>query len=133
MARSREGGRQGSLDRGDAWVDSDLVEHETRLLGSALRWVVEGLPDGGRALVVGHSPTNEAAVSGLVGQTIAANGKVRECSSSIQRPVRGASALATASGLRPRQLDLCPERPGNRGATRARRVNLTVGIVTVNN
>ena len=56
-------------------VDPDLVEHETRLLGSALRQLVDGLPEGGRALVVGHSPTNEAAVSGLAGQTIAAMGK----------------------------------------------------------
>ena len=31
-------------------VDPDLVEHEERLLGSALRGVVESLPDGGRAL-----------------------------------------------------------------------------------
>jgi hypothetical protein len=37
--------------------------------------------------VIGHSPTNEAAVSGLVGQTIAAMGKVRVCSSSKRRPV----------------------------------------------
>jgi hypothetical protein len=35
----------------------------------------KSLPEGGRALVVGHSPTNEAAVYGLVGQTIAAMGK----------------------------------------------------------
>jgi hypothetical protein len=28
------------------------------------------LPDGGRALVVGHSPTNEAAVYGLTGHMI---------------------------------------------------------------
>jgi phosphohistidine phosphatase SixA len=56
-------------------VDPDLVEHETQLLGSVLRRVVEGLPQGGRALVVGHSPTNEAAVLGLAGQTIAAMGK----------------------------------------------------------
>jgi phosphohistidine phosphatase SixA len=56
-------------------VDPDLVEHETQLLGWALRRVVEGLPQGGRALVVGHSPTNEAAVLGLVGKTIAALGK----------------------------------------------------------
>jgi broad specificity phosphatase PhoE len=56
-------------------VDPDLVEHETRLLGSALQQVVEELPEGGRALVVGHSPTNEAAVSGLAGQTIPALGK----------------------------------------------------------
>ena len=56
-------------------VDPDLVEHESQLLGSALRRVVEDLPEGGRALVVGHSPTNEAAVYGLAGQTIAAMGK----------------------------------------------------------
>ena len=51
-------------------VDPDLVEHEERLLGSALRGIVESLPEGGRALVVGHSPTNEAAVAGLTGQTV---------------------------------------------------------------
>jgi hypothetical protein len=56
-------------------VDPDLVEQESRLLGSALQRVVGGLPHDGRALVVGHSPTNEAAVYGLVGQTIAAMGK----------------------------------------------------------
>jgi hypothetical protein len=56
-------------------VDPDLVEHEIQLLGWALRRVVDGLPEGCRALVVGHSPTNEAAVLGLVGQTIAAMGK----------------------------------------------------------
>ena len=56
-------------------VDPHLVEHESRLLGSALRMVIDGLPEGGRALVVGHSPTNEAAVYGLAGQTIAAMGK----------------------------------------------------------
>jgi Histidine phosphatase superfamily (branch 1) len=67
--------RQGSLDRRDARGRSDLVEHETRLLGSALRRVAESLPEGGRALVVGHSPTNKAAVYGLVGQTIAAMSK----------------------------------------------------------
>lgn len=51
-------------------VDPDLVEHEERLLGAALRGIVESLPDGARALVVGHSPTNEAAVAGLTGQTV---------------------------------------------------------------
>src|SRR5205814_10351943 len=49
-------------------VDPDLVEQESRLLGSTLREVVQGVPEGGRALVVGHSPTTEAAVLGLVGQ-----------------------------------------------------------------
>jgi phosphohistidine phosphatase SixA len=56
-------------------VDPDLIEHESRLLGSVLRRILEGLPEGGRALVVGHSPTNEAAVYGLAGETIAALGK----------------------------------------------------------
>ena len=42
-------------------IDPDLVERESWLLGSALRQVVAGLPEGGRALVVGHSPTTEAA------------------------------------------------------------------------
>lgn len=51
-------------------VDPDLVDHEERLLGAALRGIVESLPEGGRALVVGHSPTNEAAVSGLTGQAV---------------------------------------------------------------
>jgi broad specificity phosphatase PhoE len=56
-------------------VDPDLVEHEERLLGAALRGIVESLPDGGRALVVGHSPTNEAAVAGLTGQAVEPLGK----------------------------------------------------------
>jgi hypothetical protein len=45
------------------------------LLGSVLRQVVDGLPVGGRALVVGHSPTNEAAVLGLAGQVVPPLGK----------------------------------------------------------
>ena len=56
-------------------IDPDLVERESWLLASALRQVVEGLPDGGRALVVGHSPTNEAAVLGLAGQVVPPLGK----------------------------------------------------------
>jgi hypothetical protein len=56
-------------------LDPDMVETESRLLGSALRRVVEGLPDGGRALVVGHSPTNEAAVLGLTGRPVPPLGK----------------------------------------------------------
>jgi len=56
-------------------VDPDLVEQESRLLGLMLRQVVDALPEGGRALVVGHSPTNEAAVLGLVGRIVAPLGK----------------------------------------------------------
>lgn len=56
-------------------VDPDLVEKETQLLGAALRQVLQQLPEGGRALIVGHSPTNEVAVLGLAGQTTPPLGK----------------------------------------------------------
>jgi len=56
-------------------VDPDLVERESWLLGTVLRQVVHGLPEGGRALVVGHSPTNEAAVLGLAGRVVPPLGK----------------------------------------------------------
>jgi phosphohistidine phosphatase SixA len=56
-------------------IDPDLVERESWLLGTALRQVVNGLPDGARALVVGHSPTTEAAVLGLTGRLVAPLGK----------------------------------------------------------
>ena len=36
---------------------------------------MEGLPEGGRALVVGHSPTNEAAVLGLASRVVSPLGK----------------------------------------------------------
>ncbi len=61
---AKAAGRGADLDAIRA-IDPDLVERESLLLGSALRHVVDGLPEGGRALVVGHSPTNEAAVLGL--------------------------------------------------------------------
>jgi hypothetical protein len=56
-------------------LDPHLVEMESQLLGAALRQVVEELPEGGRALVVGHSPTNEAAVLGLTGESVGPLGK----------------------------------------------------------
>ena len=52
-------------------ADPELVAEDSERLGAALRGVLDGLPDGGRALVVGHSPTNEAAVLGLTGEIIA--------------------------------------------------------------
>jgi len=65
--------------RGDlaalASADPELVDQESATLGAALGRVLDALPDGGRALVVGHSPTNEAAVLGLTGQTIPAMAK----------------------------------------------------------
>jgi phosphohistidine phosphatase SixA len=56
-------------------VDPDLVDRDSFLLGSSLRQIVEALPEDGRALVVGHSPTNEAAVLGLAGLVVAPLGK----------------------------------------------------------
>jgi broad specificity phosphatase PhoE len=43
----------------------DLVDKESKLMGRALKDVFDRLPEGGRALVVGHSPMQEAAVFGL--------------------------------------------------------------------
>jgi broad specificity phosphatase PhoE len=52
-------------------ADPELVAEDSKRLGVALRRVLDDLPDGGRALVVGHSPTNEAAVLGLTGAIVA--------------------------------------------------------------
>jgi broad specificity phosphatase PhoE len=52
-------------------ADPELVREDSAVLGAALRRVLERLPEEGRALAVGHSPTNEAAVLGLTGSIIA--------------------------------------------------------------
>jgi len=51
-------------------VDPAFVASEAAALGAVLRRVFDTLKDGGAALVVGHSPTNEAAVLGLTGQLV---------------------------------------------------------------
>ena len=51
-------------------ADPDLVEQDSAVLAAALRRVFDALPEGGRALVVGHSPSNEAAVFGLSGEIV---------------------------------------------------------------
>jgi broad specificity phosphatase PhoE len=51
-------------------ADPELVAEDSERLGGALRHVLDSLTDGGRALVVGHSPTNEAAVLGLTGEIV---------------------------------------------------------------
>jgi hypothetical protein len=75
-------------------VDPDLVAEESATLGAALRRVLDRLEDGERALVVGHTPTNEAAVLGLTGQLVPPLGK-------------GAGVLVVADGddLRVEPLD----------------------------
>jgi broad specificity phosphatase PhoE len=51
-------------------ADPELVESDSRILGDALNRILERLDDGETALVVGHSPTNEAGVLGLTGQIV---------------------------------------------------------------
>jgi phosphohistidine phosphatase SixA len=52
-------------------ADPGFVAEEAAALGAALGRVLDRLQDGQRALVVGHSPTNEAAVLGLTGEPVA--------------------------------------------------------------
>ena len=68
-------------------VDPDFVAEEAAALGAALGRVLDRLEDGQRALAVGHSPTNEAAVLGLTGELVAPLGK-------------GAGVLVTEDGGR---------------------------------
>jgi broad specificity phosphatase PhoE len=52
-------------------VDPGFVDEEAATLGAALGRVLERLGDGERALAIGHTPTNEAAVLGLTGELVA--------------------------------------------------------------
>ncbi len=56
-------------------ADPDLVDKESGLFGRAVQHLFELLPDGGRAMVVGHSPMQEAAVWRLTGVSIEPLGK----------------------------------------------------------
>jgi broad specificity phosphatase PhoE len=51
-------------------ADPELVAEDSAALAAALKRVLDRLSDGGKALVVGHSPTNEAAVFGLTGEIV---------------------------------------------------------------
>jgi broad specificity phosphatase PhoE len=51
-------------------ADPELVRDESGRLADGLRRILDRVPDGGRALAVGHSPTNEAAVFGLTGEIV---------------------------------------------------------------
>jgi broad specificity phosphatase PhoE len=51
-------------------VDPEFVDEEAAALGAALARVLERLEEGDRALAVGHTPTNEAAVLGLTGELV---------------------------------------------------------------
>ena len=52
-------------------ADPGLVDQDSATLAAGLRAIFERLSEGGVALAVGHSPTNEAAVWGLTGIVIA--------------------------------------------------------------
>jgi hypothetical protein len=52
-------------------ADPELVRKDSKRLAMGLRQILDRLPDGGWALAVGHSPTNEAAVLGLTGELVA--------------------------------------------------------------
>lgn len=56
-------------------VDAEFVEEDARRLADGLRAVLDALDEEQRALVVGHSPTNEAAVYGLTGEEVPPIGK----------------------------------------------------------
>jgi phosphohistidine phosphatase SixA len=75
-------------------ADRELVDEDSAVLGAALRRVFDVLDDGSRALIVGHSPTNEAAVFGLTGEV-------------VQPISKGAGVLVVAdeSGFRVEPLD----------------------------
>lgn len=51
-------------------ADPDFVAADSARLAEGLAAVFERLPADGRALAVGHSPTNEAAVYGLTGTVV---------------------------------------------------------------
>ena len=52
-------------------ADPELVRDDSERLAAALRRILDRLPEGARALAVGHSPTNEAAVFGLIAELVA--------------------------------------------------------------
>ncbi|HVH65124.1 MAG TPA: hypothetical protein VM674_03745 [Candidatus Acidoferrum sp.] len=68
--QSGGGGLEGFLR-----VAPDLVAEEASRFGNALRSVFDAIPEGGRALVVGHSPMHEVTVYGLTREIIASVSK----------------------------------------------------------
>lgn len=51
-------------------ADPDFVVSEIQVLSDALQRVADRLAEGQRALVIGHSPTSEAAIQGVTGATV---------------------------------------------------------------
>ncbi|MDH3539057.1 MAG: histidine phosphatase family protein [Acidimicrobiia bacterium] len=79
-------------------ADPELVEEDSARLAVGLRAIFDALPGGGRALAVGHSPTNEAAVFGLTGVVIAPLGKGEGV---LVRETNGAFTVEPVPGFDP--------------------------------
>jgi broad specificity phosphatase PhoE len=73
-------------------VAPSLLAEDSALLADGLRGVIRRLDEGQRALVVGHSPTNEAAVYGLTGTEIDPMGK----GEAVELTIDGDKATVTA-------------------------------------
>jgi broad specificity phosphatase PhoE len=71
--------------------DADLVDEESARLAAGVRELLAEVPDGGRALAVGHSPLIEAAVFGLTG---VAPEPLRECDGVLLQEEGGRVRLA---------------------------------------
>jgi broad specificity phosphatase PhoE len=56
-------------------VAPELLEADSRVIGAALRAMLDQLTDGERGIAIGHSPTNEAGIYGLTGAIVAPLGK----------------------------------------------------------
>jgi hypothetical protein len=82
------GGALGALRE----ADPELVAGDSERLGAALRRILDALPDGGRALVVGHSPTNEARFSAS---------PAKSCHRSVRAPASVSSPATTATRSNP--------------------------------
>ncbi len=67
FAAAKKGG--GGLESFKA-ADPGLVEEEARRFGDGVRRVFQSLPEGGRALIVGHSPMHKVAIYGLTGEIV---------------------------------------------------------------
>jgi broad specificity phosphatase PhoE len=70
--RWRAAGRAAGTSRiGDlARVDPDLVQRESQRLAGVAERLFDRVPDGARALAVGHTPLIEAMVYGLLGREV---------------------------------------------------------------
>jgi broad specificity phosphatase PhoE len=80
----------GRIDRVRA-QDPQLVEEEAARLAEAISELLAQVPEGARALAVGHSPLIEAAVFGLTGETVE---PLRECEGVLVQDEAGEVRLA---------------------------------------